>query len=213
MTPALNSSVNCRRRRGFNQSANSRGHPTPHRSIGRLRALTPPLALKYASLCDEMLSQTGHPVGAANLTAAWACTHNPRVHSLLRRALVALALAPCLVLGPVMPPEHVHNADGRHAHAVAHSHVDFHQRADDHSRSGHEAPELAADDERLVWVASTALNQGAFHLAPNWVVVGEPLARIPSAAESSRQPDIDSSPPHGPPRRSFSLRGPPLASA
>jgi hypothetical protein len=160
-----------------------------------------------------MLSQTGHPVGVANLTAAWACTHNPRVHSLLRRALVALALAPCLVLGPVMPPEHVHNADGRHAHAVAHSHVDFHQRADDHSRSGHEAPELAADDERLVWVASTALNQGAFHLAPNWVVVGEPLARIPSAAESSRRPDIDSSPPHGPPRRSFSLRGPPLASA
>jgi len=34
--------------------------------------------LKYASLGDEMLSQTGHPVGVANLTAAWACTHNPR---------------------------------------------------------------------------------------------------------------------------------------
>ena len=151
--------------------------------------------------------------GVVHLTEARVRTHNPRVQSLLRRAVIALAL--CLVVGPVMPQEHVHDADDAHAHAVAHSHVEFHQHAGGQrpSISDHDVPEIAADDERVVWVASSSLNQRTFHLLPNWAVVDEPLSRTPSATSATRQPEIDSSPPHGPPRLSFSLRGPPLASA
>ena len=142
-------------------------------------------------------------------------THNLGVRALLRRALVALALAPCLVLVPVMPQQHVHDADEAHAHAVAHSHVDFHQHADGHrpSAADHAAPEVSADDERAVWVTSTSLNQRAFQLSPTWALLDESFAGTLKAPSTTRQPDIDSSPPHGPPRPSFSLRGPPPASA
>jgi hypothetical protein len=149
------------------------------------------------------------------LTDAWVRTHNPRVRTLLGRAVTAIALTPCLVLGPVMPQQHVHEPDETHAQAVAHSHLDFHQQPGGHlaSTADHDAPEISADDERVVWVASAGVNQRAFHLVPNWTVVEKPLAVTPNEASATRQPDIDSSPPHGPPRPSFSLRGPPLASA
>ena len=112
-----------------------------------------------------------------------------------------------------MPQEHVHDRDATHSHALAHSHLEFHQHAETHLESpgDHDNPEMGADDERVVWVASVSVNQRAFHLAPDLAVVDETIVPAPISTSATRQPDIDSSPPHGPPRSSYLLRGPPLA--
>ena len=114
-----------------------------------------------------------------------------------------------------MPQEHVHDANNTHPHVVAHSHVDFHQHDDAHhlATSDHDSTEIGADDDGVVWVSSASLTPRAFHLVPTWAVVNDLAAARPAAASTLRQPDIDWSPPHGPPRPSFSLRGPPLVSA
>ena len=111
------------------------------------------------------------------LTSTRLHTLNPGVRA-LRRALVALALAPCLVLVPVMPQQHVHDADEAHTHAVAHSHVEFHQHADGHrpSPADHDAPEISADDEPAIWITSTSLNQRAFQFSPTWALLDESFA-------------------------------------
>ena len=142
-------------------------------------------------------------------------SHNPRVRFALLRAVIALALAPCLVLGPVMPQEHVHDADESHPHVVAHSHVSFHQHEDAHHAAtvDHDRPEMGTDDDRVVWVNGASLTPRAFHFVADWAAVEARSTAATSVAAATRQPDIDSSPPHGPPRPSFSLRGPPFASA
>ena len=112
-----------------------------------------------------------------------------------------------------MPQEHVHDRDETHPHALAHAHLEFHQHADTHlgALADHDNPEMGADDERVVWVASVSVNQRAFHLAPDVAVVDETIVPAPISTSTTRQPDIDSSPPHGPPRSSSLLRGPPFA--
>ena len=89
--------------------------------------------------------------GVVHLTEARCAPIIPGCSPLLRRAVIALAL--CLVVGPVMPQEHVHDADDAHAHAVAHSHVEFPSarwRPAAFYIRDHDVPEIAADDERVV---------------------------------------------------------------
>ena len=141
--------------------------------------------------------------------------HNQAVCALLRRALVALALAPCLVLGPVMPQEHVHEIHEAHANAFAHRHAGFHQHTEVHAPDGDDHDDLAvsADDESPVWIAAVGLNPRAFHLSRDCEPADSVFTAPSNEQSATRGPDIDGSPPHGPPRPSFSLRGPPLASA
>ncbi len=123
----------------------------------------------------------------------------------LCRTVVALTLAPWLVLASTMPPEHLHEADEHHSHAVTHRHFGAH---------GHDATEIERGEGRVVWLDSGL----ALAHAPSQLIV--PDAIVP--AHFQTLPDVngwivesilDARPSHGPPRPSTSPRAPPSLSA
>lgn len=119
------------------------------------------------------------------------------------RSAVACALAPCVVLLPVVPREHVHEADRDHPNAVAHRHFESHD---------HDGAEIEDDEGRVIWLDDAAIQPAAIELTI-------PLAALPTSFEGVTQPGRcvptsldEAAPPHGPPRPCLSLRGPPRLS-
>ena len=118
----------------------------------------------------------------------------------LRAAVVSLSLVPCLAFSASLPQEHRHDADAHHPHATVHQHFASHD---------HDGAEFSDDEGQVTW-----LDRVAAHRAPlPFFVPGPPVVAyledlvVPSrwvAVEA-----VDTAPPHGPPRRSHSLRGPP----
>ena len=116
------------------------------------------------------------------------------------RQILGLALVPWLAVSGLVPPEHIHEADADHPHAVAHRHFAAHD---------HDATELSGGDGRVVWLDSVPVEQARFPttvaiaLLPATFEVVRPTA--PTIAVST----LDAAPPHGPPRSTLSLRAPP----
>jgi hypothetical protein len=130
------------------------------------------------------------------------------VHS-VRRAIVSLILAPYVAMSGTVAPEHVHEADADHPHSTIHRHLEPHHPASD----DHDHAQLADDNGHVLWLDSVTLQQAVFHFpAPQDV----PQAICSLTSPTSRWTAIvnyDTAPPHGPPRASLSLRGPPSLSA
>jgi len=126
---------------------------------------------------------------------------------LLRVSSAVLAAA--IGLGPIVPPEHVHETEEHgHHERVAHRHAEAHPLvpAAPHDGAFHD------DDDPVLTLAATYTVPSAPALAPpspeSVVVLPAPvLAAAFHRAGDSREPLI-----HGPPRAPASLRGPPSSS-
>jgi hypothetical protein len=118
----------------------------------------------------------------------------------LRAAMVGLSLVPFLAVSAALPQEHRHDAGPHHAHAAAHHHFESHD---------HDGAELSPAEGRVTWLDRVALQRAMFgSFAPVLLavayVVNLDIPRRWIAVEA-----IEGAPPHGPPRRAPSLRGPP----
>jgi len=139
------------------------------------------------------------------LTRTRSATHNRYVMYSPWRAAVALMAVPCLVFSSVVPPAHVHEADAHHPHSIIHRHFESH----DHD---HDGAEISHNDGRVIWLDYAALQIATCEFA---IPQGIPAANFEMLPEPTRwlaRSLDDAAPPHGPPRRSPSLRGPPCLS-
>ena len=116
-----------------------------------------------------------------------------------------LPLAACfLIFGSGLAPLHAHESDIPHSHAVVHSHFEPHHQLAHHDSE----PELDHGDH-IVWLDMAVVHALPFQL-------GAPVAALTPIADPvtcsrcwSAIVFDDAAPPHGPPRRLASLRGPP----
>jgi hypothetical protein len=129
-----------------------------------------------------------------------------RVTSRFSRPSVALILAHCLAVAMVLPPEHVHEAEGNHHHhATVHRHFQLHDTQSDHDHG------RAADagEGHVVWLPGVALTQPVHQMStPVGLAVVTPRMAVPAAAWT---PGVDyrAVRSHGPPRAFHGLRAPP----
>jgi hypothetical protein len=116
------------------------------------------------------------------------------------RPVVALVLIPGFVCALLVAPAHVHEADATHADSVTHRHFEAHH---------HSGTEIDHPDARVVWLDDVVMPAAGMHWTPplGLLVPGqEPPA---SAARWVAIGCDHAAFPHGPPRRTASLRGPP----
>lgn len=124
-----------------------------------------------------------------------------------RRSVVALVLAPILALSATLAPEHVHESDGDHPHAITHRHLQPHAVA----VHDHDGAEFDHGDGHVVWLDSVGACQATYELrmpCVGWVTCVE---LSPGIASRIAKPIDGAAPPHGPPRLAQSLRAPPIS--
>jgi hypothetical protein len=122
-----------------------------------------------------------------------------------RAAFVGLSLVPCLAFSTALPQEHRHDPDAHHPHATVHQHFASHD---------HDGAELSPNEEgHVTWFSRVAAHRAPPpSFAPLPLVVAY-LEDLPVPSRWVAVEAIDTAPPHGPPRRSHSLRGPPALPA
>jgi hypothetical protein len=131
----------------------------------------------------------------------------------VRRLLIVASLVPWLALSAVIGQAHVHESHAPDHAAVAHTHFAPHIHRDHEiANHDHDAAEISDVDEDVVWIGEVGLAEAPRSfppllviLATNVEIVPEPLVRVAVAPDEATLP-------HGPPRISSSLRGPPFAS-
>ena len=121
------------------------------------------------------------------------------------RFLVSLVLAPLVALSPTLAPEHLHESDGDHPRAVAHRHFQPHHLAPHE----HDGAEVDHGDGRIVWLDDVGAYQPAYQLPIPDAAFSDRFELVPAVAEWIATSVNEGAPPHGPPRHSQSLRGPP----
>jgi hypothetical protein len=135
--------------------------------------------------------------------------YNHRVFGRLCRAIVALSLAPALVLAAAQPQDHVHEADLDHSQSVVHHHAEVHQLASD----GHDEADIDHNEKRTVWLSNVSLHRAPYHLAVSWTVADHAFTIDPRSATWVAAVSYNASPPHGPPGPCRSPRAPPFVPA
>jgi hypothetical protein len=119
----------------------------------------------------------------------------------VRGAIVGLSLIPGLAFSAVLPPEHRHSADAHHPHATVHQHFAAHDDDDvDLSADGH---------GHVTWFDGVVAHPTS---SPSFAPTLLAVAHLDDWCVPSRWvavEAIETAPPHGPPRQSFSLRAPP----
>jgi len=123
-----------------------------------------------------------------------------------RRAIAAVALTPFVALTSAFAPEHLHEADADHSHAFIHRHFEPH----DIASHDHDGAERVHGSEHVVWLESAVLHQMTYQFDPPPVLLGETVEADPTVVSWSATTFDKAAPPHGPPRRTPSLRGPPI---
>ena len=119
----------------------------------------------------------------------------------LWRTVLVLALAPSLTAFYALPPEHLHESDSDHPHAVVHRHAEAHD---------HDGAEIDHGEGRVVWLDDAAIQCAIYSIAAPLAVIAVAFESIlPTTTWVATSID-DSAPPHGPPRACLSLRAPPL---
>ena len=124
-----------------------------------------------------------------------------------RRFVVAVVLAPILALSATLAPEHVHESDGDHPHAIAHRHLQPHVVA----AHDHDGAEFDHADGHIVWLDSVGACQSTYALRMPCVAWLPSVDLAPGIASRIATPVNDTAPPHGPPRLAQSLRAPPIS--
>ena len=124
---------------------------------------------------------------------------------LLARVAAGLVIAPYFVLAADLAPEHLHESDGDHSHAIVHSHFEPH----DMESLQHDGSEIDHAQDRVVWLDSPIIHQLCYQFDPSVALVAAALTGIPIATRWSVHRFDEATPAHGPPRDPSSLRGPP----
>jgi len=119
----------------------------------------------------------------------------------LWRTTLAVALAPSLVVFYALPPEHLHEADSDHPHALVHRHVEAHD---------HDGAEFDHGEGGVVWLDNSAIQCATSSVTAPLAVIAVDFERIPLLTTWVATSIDDAAPPHGPPRACLSLRAPPL---
>jgi hypothetical protein len=117
-----------------------------------------------------------------------------------------LLIAPFLTFASALAPQHIHEAGPGHDHAVAHSHFAPH----DATLHESDTTEIEHDIDQIVWFDSVMLHQPiheAMHVPP---VLPVSYETAPPVRRWSVLRFDHAAPPHGPPKRSSFLRGPPI---
>jgi hypothetical protein len=125
----------------------------------------------------------------------------------LYRLFVGLILAPFIALSGALAPEHLHESDADHPHAIAHRHLESHQPAA-HDQDG---AELDHGDGQIVWLQDVRAYQPTSELPLPESVLVKCLELVPDITRWIATSINDTAPPHGPPRLSQSLRAPPIS--
>src|SRR5713226_3750496 len=116
------------------------------------------------------------------------------------RVAIALLAAACLVFSSVAPPEHIHEPDVDHPHSVLHRHFAPHH---------HDGIEISHSDGRAIWLDEAALQIATHEFAVPQAAPAANFELLPEPPRWLVRSLYDAAPPHGPPRRCTSLRGPP----
>jgi hypothetical protein len=119
----------------------------------------------------------------------------------LWRTVLVLALAPSLTVFYALPPEHLHESDSDHPHAVVHRHFEAHD---------HDSAEFDHGEGRVVWLDAAAIQCATSWTPAPLAFVSVEFERILPRTTWVATSIDDSAPPHGPPRACLSLRAPPL---
>ena len=125
----------------------------------------------------------------------------------LCRVVVCLVLAPFIALSGTLAPEHLHESDADHPHAIAHRHLESHEPAA-HDQGG---SEFDHGDGRIVWLHDVAACQVGYELPVPETVVSTYVELVPDITRWIATSINDAAPPHGPPRLPHSLRAPPIS--
>jgi hypothetical protein len=126
------------------------------------------------------------------------------------RVRVSALVATCLALSPLLPAQHVHEADDHgHVTRVAHQHLSAHAIAPETGVGRH----IESDDEPILTLATLYTVPPPAHgaVAPLAEVVA--LLAAPSATLVRRHAQYVEPVIHGPPRAPTSPRAPPLTPA
>jgi hypothetical protein len=130
------------------------------------------------------------------------------VHS-VRRAIVSLILVPYVALSATVAPEHAHEADADHPHSTVHRHLEPHHPGTHDQKHA----QLADDEGHVVWLEAVSVQHATFDFSPAQDVPQAIFALVQLTSGWTAILNYDTAPPHGPPRSSSSLRGPPSLSA
>jgi len=122
------------------------------------------------------------------------------LHGAAATSAGSCVLAPCVVFLPVVPPEHVHEADLDHPNAVAHRHFESHD---------HDGAEIEDHEGRVIWLDDAAIQPATIALAIPPAILPTNSEAVPAAGRCVATSLDEAAPPHGPPRSCLSLRGPP----
>jgi hypothetical protein len=130
---------------------------------------------------------------------------------LRRVGTLALGGSVLMVVSGLLPPLHLHEeADPDHAdhHAVSVIHRHFAP----HAVPLNSSSRLSDDDGPMLVLDQQAIGSKHAHVAPVRLAVLNAVVSLPrvDTPRSIGRPQIDGSPPHGPPRRPASLRAPPF---
>jgi hypothetical protein len=128
-----------------------------------------------------------------------------------------LLVAPFLTFVSALASPHIHEPEPGHDHdqPVAHSHfAPHHVEAHEHLEELHGVhvepeAELDHDDERVVWLDSSALHESPYQAQHVLAVVPVDFEAVHIERHWSVTPFDDAAPVHGPPRPASPFRGPP----
>jgi hypothetical protein len=135
--------------------------------------------------------------------------HNRGILHFVRRAIVSLVLAPYVAFSATLVPEHIHEADADHPHSTVHRHLEPHHPGS----HDHDHAQLTDDDGHVVWLEAVTVQQATFHFPAPQDVPHAIRYPVPLTSGWTAILNYDTAPPHGPPRASPTLRGPPHLSA
>jgi hypothetical protein len=131
----------------------------------------------------------------------------------LRRILIVAPLVPWLALSAVFAHEHVHESDSADHASIAHSHFAPHSHDGGAiTNPGHDGAELSDVDEHVVWIDEAGLVQAPRSFPPPLAIPSTHIEIVPHRLVRVAVIPDEATLPHGPPRLSPSLRGPPFAS-
>jgi len=119
----------------------------------------------------------------------------------LRVAIVGLSLVPCLAFSAVLPQEHRHETDAHHSHATVHQHFASHDADGAEFSPG--------GPGHVTWFDRVAAHRAPLPSCVPVRLVVAYLEDVPLPSRWVAVEALDTAPPHGPPRRSQSLRAPP----
>ena len=127
----------------------------------------------------------------------------------MARGAALLVVAPFLAFASSLAPQHIHEPGLGHDldHVVAHSHFGPHAAEAHHANP----TEIEHDDDHVVWLDSSILNEHLFRASPVPLAVVSLVTAVTVERQWSSIPAEDIAPAHGPPKPAHRLRGPPLS--